>query len=89
MKKHWFAVLALAMGAVFAAPAAAQTEAERLQREITELRGELDALKTVKREGQGSDEPIKTQLKKSVFSWATEDGKYSFEMNFRVQFRVT
>lgn len=89
MKKHWFAVLALAMGAVFAAPAAAQTEAERLQREITEFRGELDALKTVKREGQGSDEPIKTQLKKSVFSWATEDGKYSFEMNFRVQFRVT
>jgi hypothetical protein len=89
MKKHWFGILALALGAAFAAPVSAQTEAERLQQEIKQLRSEMDALKSVQREGAGGDEPIKTQLKKSVFSWATEDGKYSFEMNFRVQFRVT
>lgn len=89
MKKHWIGILALAIGAAFAAPVSAQTEAERLQQEIKQLRSEMDALKSVQREGAGGDEPIKTQLKKSVFSWATEDGKFSFEMNFRTQFRVT
>jgi hypothetical protein len=39
---------------------------------------------------EGAEEPaLKTKLNKGLFSWATEDGKFSFEMNFRTQFRLT
>jgi hypothetical protein len=65
------------------------SELERLQKQLSEVRAELDSLKTVERGGQSSDEPLKVALKKHFFSWATEDGKYSLTMNVRTQFRLT
>ena len=91
MKNVWLAAVALmACAGLWAAPAKAQSnEVQQLQNELAQLRGEIDALKGVQREGQGGDEAIKTSLKKGVFAWATEDGKFSLNMNIRVQVRLT
>lgn len=69
--------------------AAQETEAKRLQAEIAQLRAEVNALGNVARGGEGSDPALKTTLKKNVFSWTTEDGKYAFTMNVRTQVRLT
>ncbi|MCC6572997.1 MAG: hypothetical protein IT462_04315 [Planctomycetes bacterium] len=94
MAKLWSLALALLIGAGFwAAPAAAQSnKVEELEREVATLRSEVAGLKSIEREGQGltsSDQAVKAQLKKSMFAWATEDGKFSFTMGFRVQVRLT
>ena len=91
MAKLWSMALALLLGAgCMAAPASAQSsKVEELERELTSLRGEIDSLKKVDRQGAGSDEPVKTMLKGNIFGWATEDGKFSFTMQFRVRFRLT
>jgi hypothetical protein len=90
MKKHWLGIVALALGAAFAAPVSAQSETERLQKELVQLRREVNDLKTVQGGAQGNaEDPIKTQLKKSIFTWSTEDGKFTFSMSTRVQVRVT
>ncbi|MCC6573938.1 MAG: hypothetical protein IT462_09105 [Planctomycetes bacterium] len=91
MAKLWSLALALLVGAgCWAAPVSAQSsKVEELEREISTLRSEVDTLKKVEREGQGGDPAVMTSLKKHVFAWATEDGKFSFTMNFRVQVRLT
>ncbi|MCC6572302.1 MAG: hypothetical protein IT462_00805 [Planctomycetes bacterium] len=75
--------------AATAAHAQTETEVQRLERAIGEARQELDALKTVQREGQGQDSPLNTRLKNNVFSWQTEDGRFAFIMGSWVQFRLT
>jgi hypothetical protein len=85
-------LLAMAMGlGLWSAPAAAQetSQAERLKADISRLRSEIDSLKKVQRGGEGEEPALKTTLKKSVFAWATEDGKFSLTMATRIQFRVT
>lgn len=91
MAKLWSLALALLVGAgCWAAPVSAQSsKVEELEREISTLRSEVNTLKKVEREGQGGDPDLKAALKKNVFSWATEDGNFSFTMNFRVQVRLT
>ncbi|KAA0206926.1 hypothetical protein EDM80_16045, partial [bacterium] len=61
MKNVWLAAVALmASAGLWAAPARAQSnEVQNLQNELAQLRGEIDALKGVQREGQGGDEAIK------------------------------
>ncbi len=89
MKKLMLLLAIMGLG-LCAAPVAAQTtEVERLQAELRRLRNEVDALNKVQRGGEGEDPALKTTLKNSVFSWATEDGKFSLTMASRVQFRVT
>lgn len=91
MGKLWSLALALLVGAgCWSAPLMAQSgKVEQLERELTTLRAEIDSLKKVEREAQGSGNTLNTALKRNVFSWATEDGKFSFTMNFRVQVRLT
>jgi hypothetical protein len=69
----------------------AQTsEVDKLQAELTKLRTEVDNLKAVQRQGADDSDPVlATKLHGNVFSWATEDGKFSLTMTNRVQFRVT
>ena len=82
------ALLTLAGVSLWCAPLLAG-EVQQLERELANLRTEMDQLKLT-RGAAGEDEPaLKTSLKKSMFSWSTQDGKFSFEMNFRVQFRAT
>jgi len=84
----WLAV-ALVAG-LWAAPAAAQdSQVERLKAEVARLRSDIDNIKGVKGGGEGEDPVLKTSLKKSVFAWSTEDGKFSLTMATRIQFRVT
>lgn len=64
-------------------------EPGQLESELARLRAEVDALHIV-REGAGEGDPaLTTRLKKGLFTWSTEDGKFSLEMNFRTQVRVT
>lgn len=91
MVKLWSTALALLVGAsAWAAPASAQSnEVEKLQKELSELRTEIDTLKSVKRQGGDEDPALATKLKGNVFSWATEDGKFALTMSTRVQVRLT
>lgn len=92
MVKLWSLALALMVGAgAWATPAAAQSsEVDKLQAELSKLRSEVDNLKSVQRQGADDAAPaLATKLNNNVFSWATEDGKFSLTMSTRVQVRVT
>lgn len=92
MVKLWSLALALLVSAgAWATPAMAQSsEVDKLQAELSKLRSEVDNLKAVQRQGADDAAPaLATTLKNNVFSWATEDGKFSLTMTNRVQFRVT
>lgn len=92
MVKLWSLALALLVGAgAWATPAMAQTsEVDKLQTELSKLRSEVDNLKAVQRAGADDSEPaLATKLHNNVFSWSTEDGKFSLTMTNRVQVRVT
>lgn len=82
-----WAVLFLAL--VSSCQSALASETGQLQDEIARLRAEVDALR-LEREAAGDADPtLTTSLKKGLFTWSTEDGKFSLEMNFRTQVRVT
>ncbi len=88
LRLRWLAVVALC-AAIAPALSAQQTEAQRLQAEIAQLRAEVDSLKKVQSQG-GEDSPaLKTTLKGNVFNWSTEDGNFSLTMGSWVQFRLT
>ncbi len=91
MVKLWSLALALMVGAgCWSAPVSAQSsDVEKLQKELSTLRSEMDELKSVQRQGADEEPALATKLKGHVFSWSTEDGKFSLTMSTRVQFRVT
>lgn len=77
--------------AAFTVPLAAQElpTTTQLNKELAQLRSEIESLRIARGAGDNSDPALKTSLKKSTFAWETEDGKFAFTMGTRVQFRVT
>ena len=88
LRSRWLLLLALC-AAVAPALSAQQSEAERLQAEISKLRAEVDSLKKVQSQGGEESPELKTTLKSNFFSWSTEDGNFSLVMSNWVQFLLT